>query len=311
MKRFVKNIFLLMLILLIVALILNYLLSLRNSEHGNVKLHYNELFNSKASSDIIVLGTSHAVHAVRPSYLNFSDHAVFNFSLDGSDPEFYYKWYNNIFKKYCQKPEYILFCVEWFLFDKDWLWRKYEHDSEHFPLSFFLEHFFHINEFDLKVLCWNRFPFLKYNKLSDIEYFIKDPPDAMYPISEYDRGFIPYYSLEFGEHEIRKEKIFEISEKYFRKLIHQFVSEDIKVVFIHIPEYHFNSIIDYENMRSLKIFNEIAAKYNIPFLNYNLEKVSSINENFRCYSDPGHMSSYGSIEFSKMLNRDLNELLFK
>ncbi len=93
---------------------------------------YYEMFEQVYCADVILLGTSHCAHGVNPRYLDeaMPEHSFFNFGLNGSVPSFYADWYE-IFKNEAKypTPKVIIWCVDWFMCDDSWLWRRITFDS--------------------------------------------------------------------------------------------------------------------------------------------------------------------------------------
>ena len=58
------------------------------------------------------------------------EYSFFNFALNGCVPSYYQDWYE-IFENeaHYPKPKAIVWCVDWFMFDTDWLWRRITFDS--------------------------------------------------------------------------------------------------------------------------------------------------------------------------------------
>ncbi len=307
MEKFIKYVLFFTFIILVFASVINFAVGRRNKEPAHYKLQYEELVNSKNACNFLILGTSHATHGIRPSFLNLPEMSVYNFALNGSNPEFYFNWYNEIFKKTYQKPEYIIFCFGWYIFEEQWLWRKYEQDAEYFPCYVFINNLINFKRFDTKILLLNRFPFIKHKKIADLLHIITNKPDMVMPVCDYDRGFIP--SENNGPYKLKSTEI-RISlkqKKYFEKLIGMLVNDGIKLIFVSVPEYdiHYSD----SQLKSFDICKKNANKFSIPILNYNIEKRSDLNQQRKYFSDWGHLNSKGSIEFSKVLNRDLSKVL--
>ncbi len=91
-----------------------------------------ELFNNVYNADTIFIGTSHAAHGINPLYLEESmpDRSFFNFALNGSVPSYYLKWYD-IMKNEAgyPTPKTVIWCVDWFMCDTNWLWRRISFDE--------------------------------------------------------------------------------------------------------------------------------------------------------------------------------------
>lgn len=309
MKFFVNRLIFFVLVLLIGVFFINIAINSKNKSPQYYQLHYDEFLKESNFHNGIILGSSHATHGIRPSYLTLPELTFFNFALNGAGPEFYYKWYNDIFDKMYNKPEFIIFCVEWFLFDPSWLYRRYEHDSEYFPRKIFVNNFLNFQDYDTKTLFLNRYPFLKHNRYKDLKFlFIKDTINSNIFISdEFDNGFIPY---EDNNHTIENpnKDIFDNHQlKYFNELLNEWTKDSIAIVFIHMPEYA--PLSNYYVHKTDSIFRALSEQYKIPFLNYNIEKRSYINNNIDYYSDWGHLNGKGSIAFSKLLNNDLYNII--
>ncbi|MCL2160203.1 MAG: hypothetical protein FWH48_12410, partial [Oscillospiraceae bacterium] len=90
---------------------------------------FQEIYEKRVNADYIFIGTSHTTHGVTPEEFEVSGKKFFNFALNGSNPSYYVWWYNDVFKanRY-KKPKAILFGVDWFMFDTNWLWRRPEFD---------------------------------------------------------------------------------------------------------------------------------------------------------------------------------------
>lgn len=108
----------------------------RANEDYEIIDHYDgqfqEIFEKRVNADYIFLGTSHITHGVTPEEFEKSGKKFFNFALNGSNPSYYVWWYNSVFKpsRYV-KPKAIIFGVDWFMFDTDWLWRRPEFDYKY------------------------------------------------------------------------------------------------------------------------------------------------------------------------------------
>ena len=93
---------------------------------------YYELFEHVYCADVIFIGTSHCAHGVNPRYIEEvnPEYSFFNFALNGSVPSFYQDWYD-IFKNeaHYPTPKVIVWCVDWFMCDTGWLWRRITFDS--------------------------------------------------------------------------------------------------------------------------------------------------------------------------------------
>ncbi len=88
-----------------------------------------EMFNSVYDANVIFLGSSRSVYGVNPRILernkDLDEYSFYNFSLNAAGPSYYLDWYN-VFKTEAEypTPDKVIYCVDWFMFDSNWMWRK-------------------------------------------------------------------------------------------------------------------------------------------------------------------------------------------
>ncbi len=309
MKLFIKRLFFFALILAGIFGLINIFQTFYNLAPEHYKRQYSSIINFKSDYNGIILGTSRATHSIRPADLDQSGIQFYNYALNGSNPEFYLKWYNTFLHNNKTKPAYCLFAVDFFMFDKKWLWRRFEHDAEYFPTKIYTEALIEnngLNKFDLVI---NRFPFLKYRK--QITNSIKLEQGAkVFNMNDYDRGYVCYFNaLDTGGFTPRlKFNIYPDQVFYFESLLEKMQADKIKIFFVVTPEFGIDTTI-YNKMESLKIIDTLAEKFNIPILNYNIKLRSDINLDISLFSDWSHMNNEGSKVFSKKLALDVKGLI--
>lgn len=90
-----------------------------------------EMFENQYSADTIFIGTSHAAHGINPKYIEAenTDRSFFNFALNGSNPQYYLDWWQVFLESGYPIPETIVYCVDWFMCDDGWLWRRIDFDT--------------------------------------------------------------------------------------------------------------------------------------------------------------------------------------
>ena len=123
------------------------------------------------------------------------------------------------------------------------------------------------------------------------------------------KGYAPWESQFYGHYAGEARTTYHRTEEIsFTTLLNQFEEDNIPVVFIMAPEYlQGRTAPQFEDM--VEIISKIADERNIPFLNYNTNLISEINEDYTCYGDWGHLSDKGAHLFSQKLYDDLNEIL--
>lgn len=303
MRKFLKKIAFFLFSLLLILMLMNYWMDYESYPY--CPLQYDEIFYPKVNADLVILGASQATHSINPKYLESADLRVFNFALDGAPPSFYLNWYNKIFCQYYPKPSYMIYAVHWVMFNDVFTPRQIEHDSEYFPFPLFIKQLRDVKS--LQTLLLNRFAFSKHRKEVISKLFEKRK--EIYPQAKYYNGFVPFKERKkLGKTEVVNPKVNPIQLEAFIQLLNDVERDGIKVIFVHIPGYLYSR--ETQNiLKNVQLIKGIAEKRGIPFLDYETERISSINMNDNLFADWIHMSEEGSEAFSKLLKQDLEVLL--
>lgn len=102
-----------------------------NRESYHYYGQYYELYNNVYDADVWFIGTSHTSHGLNPLYVESAcpEHSFFNFALNGSNPGFYEEWWDIVLESGYPPPKVIIWCVDWFMCDDGWLWRRIDFDT--------------------------------------------------------------------------------------------------------------------------------------------------------------------------------------
>jgi hypothetical protein len=309
MGFFLKQLLLFILLVIFVFAGINLFQTFYNAEPVQYKNKYESVINDSQVFNGIILGTSYATHSMRPTLLDESGYRFYNYAFNGSNPEFHLKWYNHFIHKNKIKPKYCLYEVDFFMFDKDWLWRRFEQDAEYFPTNLFVNELLSDSDFKKMDVIINRFPFLKYRTQIKQSLLLKEG-SQYFNSNNYDRGYISY-SVPFDNKLFKPKLDYKIDSsqvKYFKLLLKQILDDDIKIIFVMTPQYGISED-KYYQMESLKIIDSISKKFNIPILNYKTKLRSGVNNNINYFTDWGHMNHSGAQIFSKDLAKEIKALM--
>ena len=303
MRKFSRKIAFFLFSLLLILMLMNYRMDYESNPH--YPLQYDEVFYPKVKADLVIVGASQAAHGINPKYLESEHLKVFNFALGGAPPSFYLKWYDKIFSQYYPKPSYMIYAVHWNMFDDIITPRQIEHDSGYFPLPFFIKQLGDVGS--LQTLLSYRFAFCKYRKEALTMLF--DKRKEIYPKAKYYNGFIPFKERKkLRKTDIVNPKVNPVQLKAFVQFLNDCERDGIKVIFVHVPGYLYGR--ETQNiLKNVQLIKGIAEKRGIPWLDYETERISSINMNDDLFADWIHMSEEGSEAFSKLLKQDLESLL--
>jgi len=303
MKKPLKKMAFFFLLLLLILILMNYWMDYESYPH--YPLQYDEVFHPKVNADMVILGASQAAHGINPRYLEEEHLKVFNFALDGAPPSFYLKWYKNVFRHYYRKPSYVIYAVHWVMFEDTFHGRRFESDSKYFPFPFFIRQLRDVKS--LQTLLFNRFAFSKGRK--DVLSSLFKKRREVYPKTKYYNGFIPFKERKkLQKTVVVNPEVNPVQLEAFEQLLNDFERDGIKVIFVQVPGYLYGR--DDQNIsKNVQLLMGIAEKRGIPFLDYETERISSINSNADLFADWTHMNEKGSEAFSKLLKQDLENLL--
>ncbi|MHB1151446.1 MAG: hypothetical protein ACYCWE_13995 [Eubacteriales bacterium] len=285
---------------------------------------FNEIYAQNIKADVIILGTSHANRAVNPYWLEQdSMYKYFNFAMDGACPSYYLDWWEQIFvPSGYPTPKLVIFSVDWFMFDSNWLWRRIEQDYKYMQPDKNKNDGAAIPEIELDwtdidsvlTTVFNRLPVMYARdrlfemftvpvlEISDKELKIEDCP--------YYNGQIAITGNYDGARVIASCASFDNEIEDFKTLLKIFRDSGIPVLFLMVPEY-----LDGRRARhyeeQVELLNSIASEFEIDFLNYNEEHLTKYSLSAEYYYDWGHMNWDGSTEYSKLLRDDLQPYLEK
>lgn len=126
--------------------------------------------------------------------------------------------------------------------------------------------------------------------------------------SGFYKGFIPWENNYSGHTSDAGCRDNQSQIRDFKRLLDLFKKENIPVVFIMCPEHLPGRNAPQFDEKNAYLIS-IAEQYGIPYLNYNTDLVSDLNNDHEYFSDWGHMNTKGSTKFSKMLAKDIKEYL--
>jgi hypothetical protein len=284
--------------------------NLPGTERYYYSRQYEEAVHPRKRANLVILGNSHAVHGIDPRYLDDGRIRAFNFSLNGSGPLFQWEWYTKVFRPSYPLPRLIVYGVDWFMFDGSWLTRKIEEDGAYLPLRRILFDFFH----PLYTAGYDRFKTMMGNKFliggDRVQRAFPPKPKTGGPLQtdRYSDGYLPFDKPYFFRRVSRRDDLpTDLRQvKAFRELVGRIREEGIPLVFVQTPEHIPGRIPKTSAQKYLRDFSVLNG---IPYLDYNGDRRSDLNGDGGNFSDWGHLNERGSARFSRMLKRDLDEVL--
>lgn len=288
MKKFIISIILFGCCFILVFISLELLFKNITPSKDRYRWQYEELFNPCVKADITVFGTSKSVRGINPKLLEDDNISVYNFGLNGSNPEFIFKWYNKFFKKYYPKPKLVIFEVNWLMFNEDWMWRDIEQDSRYFPLNEYFAELFKSKD-NKATTFFNRY--FIFNRTIGEGGIMDSTYNGFTPWQVNIENFKPMPdSISFNPYR---------QQKFFDLILESFKKDNLNVIFVMLPERINTKSSSYSIVKENTDYIEEKISDYI-YLNYQDE--FSDNSLFK---DWGHLNIKGAKLISEKIKKDI------
>lgn len=311
MRKFLKNLLYFIIPILLVSYGMDVFISKNllksNVSPGNYNT-WNDIYNGKVNSDVLIYGSSRAAMQIDPSILKDSlNLKVYNFGMLGHN--FLTQYLRHIeYLKYNQPPKQIIMCVDYFSFEK----RKDLYESDQFlpymlwnyniwnytksyPGFSFMHHTLPLLRYFGKGTAIRKAFSVAFEKntgrpLKHKGYRSTDKPwDKDMEQARLKRGL---YTIKNNPESIQ----------LFNRFLQECSRNKINVTLVYPPEY-FEEKNDVANREdTFKILKSMASKYNVPFLDYSKDTLCLKKEYFY---NALHLNKRGVNLFSAILAHDL------
>jgi hypothetical protein len=259
-------------------------------------LKYRAVFGTDAGYSHLVLGASSEAYGINPRYLGREPY--YNFAYSNAGPEFLLDWYQQ-FRARRPKPSVVLLGVSRATLRQS-LTRRIEHDAGFMP-------------FGVAASLWMRPETHLVESLANGVAFLREKPvleawltgqHSPYEVevAKYERGFAPLRVAPFRAGALVSHPRWPGREATFRRLLQAIAHDGARIVLVqppcYLPEYGHSA--DEE-----ALIRAIAREFRLPYMNYNDERRSPLNEDQTAFADASHLNERGSHAFSARLAMDL------
>jgi len=282
---------------------------LRHSRHGEYSV-WNDVFDSRVNSDIVVYGSSRAMVHMDPGIISDSlSLSCYNLGINGHNFWLQYLRHKELLK-YNTKPKLIIQSVDVFTLTK----RPDLFNSEQF-LPYMLKN----SEVEKATKSYKGFnyfdyhlPLLRYaGKYKTIGTIFKDLISPVPIDSCRYRGYAPQdqtWNDDLEKARLRfstfRVDIDTSSVQLFDRFIRECLSNGIDIKIVYTPEYKVGQDFVQNRDEILGIFIKFAHKYNLTFLDYSNDSISFEKKYFY---NASHLNRKGSKLFTAKLVSDIKK----
>jgi hypothetical protein len=311
---FLKKLLFFIIPIILVSLLLDFVVTsgLKKSQNYDFR-EWNDLYQGKINSDLIINGSSRAWVHISPQIIDTKlSLNSYNLGIDGHN--FYMQYCR--FLEYChynKPPKYIIQSVDLFTlfkrkdlynktqflpyFDKKNI-RKYTKSYLGFSNSdYYLPFYRYLNNFEIiKIGFLNFFKYEQSNNGKIKGYLGIDKKwDDSYFNYLISKKFINSYEFD------------DLTLFIFDQYLNFCTNNNIKVILVYTPEFIGNQMLFSNRLQVIERFKKISKNHDIIFLDYSLDSMSF---KMKYFYNSQHLNKYGSEIFSKKLCDDLNKLKF-
>jgi hypothetical protein len=309
MKLFLKKSIFFLFLLIAGAFILDFVVGkgLEKTEIGEFQT-WNDIFQSRINSDVIISGSSRAWAHISPEILD-SVLSVnsYNLGMDGYPFNMQYLRFN-VYKKYNKKPKLVIQSVDF----RTFIVKKNAFNKEQFLP--------YVHEDLIKK---------ELKQMGFTDYELNFPAVRYYSEAAMMQGFWEFFNIlhfqgvrnkgyqgseeswDASNLEKRMAKKDSIKAYYEQEMVLLFDTflrnckeNDIQVVLVFTPEHIKALNFTAEKEKVMQIYNSFSEKYNVPFLDYSHDPLSYDTTYFY---NPTHLNKKGAELFSLKLANDIKE----
>jgi hypothetical protein len=261
-----------------------------------------ELYAGALAYRTILLGTSHVFHGVDPHGLERPGLELYDFGIGSGNPTYFRAFYQDI-RRFCGPPATILFGLDPLLLKRFPWSHRYAQDSGYWPWPFLLQTFQARPE-DRATIALNAFALVRQREVvQDATAHVR--PRAAFVTARAYHGFVPLVPDPRPGPEGTDFPDDPAFAADLPRLFADFQADSARVVCFQTPEY-LPSTGDHraDNVK----LAAIARRFGYPFLDYNGDRRSAINQDPQLFNDGGHLNVRGCDAFTPVLRRDLDAL---
>lgn len=312
MKKFIKNIFIFLIIFLALAYPLQWIIDtgLKKSDYSTEYKEWDDITQSRINADIIIMGSSKAWRHISPyEFEQAFKLSTYNLGMDGQCFRME-KWRFDVYNKYNKKPQYIIQIIGH---------SELDNPSADYNYTQFLPYFKegYIERFgDHGFLNWKDFyiPLYKYTHNTGImkaglANLFNRTDSRKYKY----KGFLPLnWHWSDSTFSCTKKKYphgmkVDISPVTYADLINYIEyckKENIKLILVDVPTYIGFQNLELNTNYVTNTYKSLAVKYGLKYLDYTKD---TICRDTAMFYNSNHLNPRGVAIFNKQLINDLRD----
>ena len=312
MKQFLKKIVLFILFTFLLAYPLDIIISNQlkksNSYARGEYSVWNDLFEGKIDSEIVIYGSSRAWVHINPELLeNSFGRSSYNLGIDGHNFRLQYLRHKTLLK-YNIPPKYIILSfdiwslqksVELYNSDQFLPYMLNNKDIIDYTSSYIG---FSSLEYDLPLIRYFGNRNAAIQSIKNSTFFFQSKPKRKKGFQGMERSWSSDLSNAKTKMDFYEAKLDLAYVELFDKFLDECKQKEIKVILVYTPEYIEGQIFVKNRKEVFELYQEFSEKYKLTFLDYSNDKICKQKEYFY---NSSHLNKKGADIFTKKLINDL------
>ncbi len=311
MKKIILKLFNFSILLYLLAYLLDFLISTNlkksNLYQGEIEI-WNDIYQSKINSDLLILGSSRAWVQVDPKIITKENGIkTYNLGMDGHKFDLTYLRYLE-YIKYNKKPKYILMMVDVNFFSRHSKFYNYEQFLPY--MMFNLNYFNFFNSYNFFKKIDYVIPLIRYSgKINVIKNAISNitfKKNKKYRNLGFKGQLLTWHDLDSSVHSLKIE-LDHNKLIMFNSFVIQCRKTKTNLILVYPPE-HIEGQKLIQNRNEITAVLKMKAKLNkLVYLDYSQD--STFLRNKKMFYNAFHLNNRGAYLFTQKLSKDLKYYL--
>jgi hypothetical protein len=269
---------------------------------------WNDIFNGKINSEIVIYGSSRAWVQIDPGKISDSLHTtVYNLGIDGHN--FWLQYLRHrLLLEYNIRPKLIIYSLDIFTLEKR---------PDLYNPDQFLPYMLFNKEIEKATISYKGYssldyelPFIRYYGkkgaiFHSLKLFLKPKSDSNVRVKGYqgqDKSWNDDFDKAKDKIQYYSAKLDSPSIQLFEKFLQECKNKNIKIIFVYTPEYIEGQKFIKNREEIMGLYSKLSKKYSIPFYDYSNDSISFQKKYFY---NAEHLNKTGAELFTNMFIKKL------
>lgn len=274
------------------------------ADHDDLK--YRHMYDDPEDPEVIIQGTSRAVHGLVPRLLARPGLRVYNYAFNAGRPHHAEAWWQ-LYKALGKRPRLVIYAVDWTAFQPD-VRRYIENDARFLPPRVVAGLLADGDRSATQLLTHLTALNAERRNVQHQLLYGRPAGYARYRLDRYDRGFVPIETpggFFPSAMSAWYDQVAPSARLAFERHLRDVRATGARVVLVQLPDYF---PLSGAHPTSKAMVRAVAARLDVPFLDYYGAAPNDLNADKAWFMDATHLNEAGAERVSARLAADLARL---